>query len=171
VLEEAGRAHAHDPVVAPFLDEDLLRLPALEADLRHLAGEGWREAFAPTPAARRYADRLRAVAFDWPGGFVAHHYLRYLGDLSGGQVVRRLLQRAYGYADDGVRAWTFPPAVRPKPYKDRYRALLDAAPWSPQEQDRVIAEVADGYRLNGALFADLQALAGPWRRPAPHSSS
>ncbi|SDQ05511.1 heme oxygenase (biliverdin-producing) [Quadrisphaera sp. DSM 44207] len=164
VLEDAWAAHRDDPVVAPLLDDALRRLPSLEADLRSLAGPGWRALLQPSPATRRYVERLRAVAFDWPGGFVAHHYLRYLGDLSGGQVIRRLLERAYGASGEGLRSYDFP-GVAPKPYRDRYRRLLDAAPWSPAEQELVIAEVAGGYRLNREVFDDLGARSPAWRRP------
>jgi heme oxygenase (biliverdin-producing, ferredoxin) len=164
VLEQAWAAHRADPVVAPFLRPELLRLPALEADLRFLLGAGWRPALEPTPATRQYVRRLRAVAFDWPAGFVAHHYVRYLGDLSGGQVLRRLLGRAYGWQQEGLRFYTFEGVRAPKPFKDAYRALLDAAPWDAAEQDRVVAEVEGAYRLNADLFADLERQAARWAR-------
>ncbi|GAA1828589.1 biliverdin-producing heme oxygenase [Actinomadura chokoriensis] len=34
---------------------------------------------------------MREVCFDWP----AHHYTRYLGDLSGGQVIGARIVRGY----------------------------------------------------------------------------
>ncbi|WP_395110079.1 biliverdin-producing heme oxygenase, partial [Actinomadura sp. SCN-SB] len=112
----------------------------------------------PPPAGdppRRYCARLREVCFDWPGGFVAHHYTRYLGDLSGGQYIGVQVRKNLGLAagDDGVRFYRFP--GEPKSYKDRYRALLDDAPWDRAERARIIAEVKRAYRLNAAVTADL----------------
>ncbi|MFD1813778.1 heme oxygenase (biliverdin-producing) [Rhodococcus gannanensis] len=156
-LEDAGRAQADDPVVAPFLGTELLRTAPLEADLEFLLGSEWRDQVTALPATARYVDRLKEVAYDWPAGFVAHHYIRYLGDLSGGQIIRRMLERAYGYTTDGLRFYIFDAIEKPKLYKDAYRAKLDAAPLSDDEQQRFIDEVNLAYELNGALFADLEA--------------
>ncbi|NLU84962.1 biliverdin-producing heme oxygenase [Rhodococcus sp. HNM0569] len=154
-LEEAGRAHADDPVVAPFLSDALLRVPALEADLAFVRGPQWRETAVARPAAQAYVARLREVAFDDPALFVAHHYIRYMGDLSGGQIIRRRVSDAYGYQDAGVRFYTFDEIPKTKPFKDAYRASLDAAPFDSATQDRVIDEVRLAFGLNRALFDDL----------------
>ncbi|MFC7450410.1 heme oxygenase (biliverdin-producing) [Rhodococcus daqingensis] len=156
-LEEAGRAHASDPIASPFLGDELLRTEALEADLEFLLGASWRDEVTALPATTRYVDRLNEVAFDWPAGFVAHHYIRYMGDLSGGQIIRRMLERAYGYTTDGLRFYIFDQIEKPKLYKDAYRGKLDAAPLSADEQQRLIDEVNLAYQLNGDLFADLEA--------------
>ncbi len=154
-LEAGGRELAGDPLVAPFLDDALLRQDALEADLRHHLGDDWRARVTMLPATERYVARLAEVAAEWPAGFVAHHYLRYLGDLSGGQIIRTLMARAYGYDADGVRFYIFDGIAKPKPYKDDYRAKMDALPLSDQEVARFIAEVDAAFGLNRALFDEL----------------
>ncbi|SDD35558.1 biliverdin-producing heme oxygenase [Rhodococcus tukisamuensis] len=156
-LEAAGRAKASDPVAAPFIGEELLRTEALEADLEFLLGDGWREQVTALPATARYIERIDEVAYDSSTGFVAHHYIRYMGDLSGGQIIRRMLERAYGYTVDGLRFYIFDQIEKPKVYKDEYRAKLDAAPLSEQEQRQLIDEVNLAYQLNGDLFAALEA--------------
>ncbi|MDI9954002.1 MULTISPECIES: biliverdin-producing heme oxygenase [unclassified Rhodococcus (in: high G+C Gram-positive bacteria)] len=156
-LEDAGRTHTGNPVASPFLHDELLRVPSLEADLEFLRGPSWRETVAALPATTRYVERLREVAYEWPAGFVAHHYIRYLGDLSGGQIIRRMLERAYGYTTDGLQFYIFDEIPKPKVFKDTYRAKLDAAPLTPADQQRVIDEVNLAYRLNGDLFAALEA--------------
>ncbi|MFD7011863.1 heme oxygenase (biliverdin-producing) [Rhodococcus jostii] len=156
-LEDAGRTHTGNPVASPFLHDELLRVPSLEADLEFLRGPSWRETVSALPATTRYVERLRGVAYEWPAGFVAHHYIRYMGDLSGGQIIRRMLERAYGYTTDGLQFYIFDEIPKPKVFKDTYRAKLDAAPLTPEEQQRVIDEVNLAYRLNGDLFAALEA--------------
>lgn len=86
---------------------------------------------------------------------MAHHYTRYLGDLSGGQYIGRQVRRTLDLAagEDGVRFYRFP--GKPKSYKDRYRELLDTAPWDAAEQEAVIGEVKAAYRLNAAVTAEL----------------
>ena len=106
-LETAVAGHRHHPELQPFLHPGLDRLPSLEADLAFLAGPAWRDRLGPLPATARYVARLREVGDGWPAGLVAHHYLRYLGDLSGGQIIRRIVGRTYGLGDDGVRFYVF----------------------------------------------------------------
>lgn len=157
-LEEAAEAMRDHPVAGRFVFPELTRGPSLEADLAALLGTDWAEGLGESPAARAYAARIREVAFTWSGGFVAHHYVRYLGDLSGGQIIGRSVERAYGLEDGrGTSFYRFP-GLKAKPFKDAYRALLDEAPFDEEERRRVIAEVRLAYRLNTAIFAELGAL-------------
>ena len=91
----------------------------------------------------------------WPGGFIAHHYTRYLGDLSGGQIIRTLLQRQYGFETNGVGFYLFADIAKPKLFKDTYRSQLDAVEWTEDERERVIDEVGLAFRFNTELFDDL----------------
>lgn len=156
-LEAVGREYAEDPLIASVFDRDLERLAAIDADIDHwLAAAG-----APTstridsPAAEAYAERVRAVTAQWGGLFVAHHYTRYLGDLSGGQAIGRILDREFGLKGQGIAFYEFPAIAKPKPYKDDYRARLDALPVTPEEKGRIVAEVQEAFRLNRAIFAEL----------------
>ncbi|MBG9885183.1 heme oxygenase, partial [Bacillus toyonensis] len=129
--------------------------PALEADLEFLVGEDWRERIAPLTTTRRYVDRIRQVGATWAGGFVAHHYTRYLGDLSGGLFIGRVMQRRFGFETNGVGFYLFDDIADPKAFKDVYREQLDAAPWDEAERERVIDEVLLAYRFNTELFEEL----------------
>jgi len=160
VLEQAARAQHDDPVAGRFVFDSLARRSALEADLAWLHGSEWRDELRPLPSVERYLDRLREVCFTWQGGFVAHHYTRYLGDLSGGQIIRSRLRAIYGMELDGVRFYVFDEIAKPKLFKDAYRRLLDEAPWDAAERDRVVAEVDLAFRLNRAVFDDLGRAAG-----------
>ncbi|SFI50356.1 MULTISPECIES: biliverdin-producing heme oxygenase [Microbacterium] len=156
-LEEAAATLRTDAAVAPFLSPELDRLPSIEADLDHLLGSAWRGTVSPLPATQRYVDRIREVGATWPGGLVAHHYTRYLGDLSGGQFIGRILARQFGFAEDGVRFYLFADIADTRAFKDAYRELLDRAPWEADEQERIIEEVLLAYRFNTELFEDLLA--------------
>lgn len=154
-LERAAERMRHDPVASVFVTDELTRVPALEADLAFLRGADWRSRIEAVPATRRYVERLDEVGPTWAGGFVAHHYTRYLGDLSGGQFIGRLMARRFGFDGDGVRFYVFEGIPDPAAFKDAYRARLDAAPWDAAEQQRVIDEVLLAYRFNTELFEDL----------------
>lgn len=156
-LEDAASRMRHDPVAATFISEKLTRLPALESDLAFLIGDDWQARIAPLPTTRRYAARIREVGATWAGGFVAHHYTRYLGDLSGGLFIGKLMARRFGFDTNGIGFYLFAEIADPKAFKDVYREQLDAAPWDDAEKARVIDEVLAAYRFNTELFADLAA--------------
>ncbi|KAA9089148.1 biliverdin-producing heme oxygenase [Microbacterium radiodurans] len=156
-LESAASRMAADPVAATFISDKLTRLPALEADLEFLIGADWREQITPLPTTERYVTRIREVGATWAGGFVAHHYTRYLGDLSGGLFIGKLMARRFGFETNGIGFYIFGDIADPGEFKERYRAQLDAAPWDEAEQQRVIDEVLVAYRFNTDLFTDLAA--------------
>lgn len=153
---EAGTALLRDhPVVSVFLSDKLTRLPAIAADLEFLIGHDWRERIAPLPTTQAYVSRIRHLASQWPGGFVAHHYTRYLGDLSGGPSIGRVLQRRFGFETNGIGLYLFADIADPSAFKRVYREQLDAAPWDDDEKARVIDEVLVAYRFTTELCADL----------------
>jgi heme oxygenase (biliverdin-producing, ferredoxin) len=156
-LEAAAERMKDDPVAAAFISPGLTRLPALEHDLAFLLGADWLEQIAPLPTTVRYVDRINAVAATWSGGFIAHHYTRYLGDLSGGQVIRTLMQRRFGFETNGVGFYLFDQVAKPKEFKTTYRQQLDELGWDDAERERVIDEVILAYRFNTELFVDLSA--------------
>ncbi|WP_026422059.1 heme oxygenase (biliverdin-producing) [Actinokineospora inagensis] len=155
VLEDAGESWRGDPVIGEFVIDGLLRRDSLARDLAYLSGPNWRDAVTPLPATLSYVDRLKEVCFSDRGAFVAHHYTRYLGDLSGGQVIRRRMREVYGLDDDGVRFYVFDLIPKAKPFRDHYRSLLDGAPWRDGEREALIGEANVAFRLNRAVFDDL----------------
>jgi heme oxygenase len=154
-LEHASRAMIDEPVAGRFVSPEIYRESALAADLRFLYGPRWRERVAELPSTASYCTRMRSVAFDHPAAFVAHHYTRYLGDLSGGQYVGPAIADAYRMNGDGHRFFVFE-GVDPPGFRARYRRLLDDADWPPSEQDRFLAEVSEAYRHNIVVLAELK---------------
>ena len=157
-LEAAAERFADDPIAAPFISPQLTRLPALELDLDFLVGPDWRDTYPPVPATVRYVDRINEIAAQgWAGGFVAHHYTRYLGDLSGGQAIAKLMQRQFGFETNGVAFYVFDQIASPKQFKDTYREQLDSVAWDELEREHVIDEVLAAYAFNTDVFVDLAA--------------
>lgn len=154
-LESAGERMRKDAVASVFLSDKLTRLPALESDLEFLLGADWRDQITALPTTQRYVQRIEQVGATWPGGFVAHHYTRYLGDLSGGVFIGRVMARRFGFETNGIGFYLFDDIADPSAFKDVYRTQLDAAPWDQAERERVIDEVLLAYRFNTELFEDL----------------
>ncbi|MEU2113035.1 biliverdin-producing heme oxygenase [Streptomyces sp. NPDC019507] len=156
-LEGSAGALQGDPVAGPFIRPELFRTAALERDLAHLRGPGWRDGLLPLPATDAYAARVEECARTWPAGYVAHHYTRYLGDLSGGQIIRDKAERTWGFSrkGDGVRFYVFEQITNPAAFKRGYRELLDAVNADDLEKQRIIDECRRAFDFNGAVFREL----------------
>ena len=155
-LESVEAAMATDPVASPFITPQLTRLPALRADLEFLIGPDWEAESSPLPSTIRYVERIESVS-GWAGGFIAHHYTRYLGDLSGGQHIYKVMQKRFGFDTNGIGFYLFDQIADPKDFKNVYRDQLNATAWDDEERERVIDEVMTAYRLNTEVFEDLSA--------------
>lgn len=160
-MESVGRKLQSDPIVAAVYDPALDRLARLDADIDH-----WSAGHPPaisSPAADTYVARLEASA-SWGGLFVAHHYTRYLGDLSGGQAFGAVLRREFGLTDAGASFYSFTEIPKPKRYKDAYRARLDALGLDAEQIARIVDEVKAAFNLNQQLFAELSSNLDAWKR-------
>ena len=153
-LEAASAELAGADRGAGLVFTDLTRTPSIAADLTYLYGPRWRERIEVLPVAAQYAERIAQTAGDLPR-YAAHAYTRYLGDLSGGQAIKRLVQRHYGLGEAGVEFYTFTGIARPKVFKDRYREQLDALELSPLETETAVAEATLAFELSAALFTAL----------------
>ncbi|MDO5750538.1 MAG: biliverdin-producing heme oxygenase [Rothia sp. (in: high G+C Gram-positive bacteria)] len=138
-------------ITRPFTIEGLDRGAAIRSDIKALGQE---EIDPILPSTQAYVDAILATE-NAPERYLAHHYLRYLGDLSGGQAVAALVARHYGIEKDALSMYRFPELPKPKIFKDGYRELLDNAPLSAEQRQALVAEAIEGFRLNAALFAEL----------------
>ncbi len=157
-LEAAAARFATDPDFAPFHREALLRMPALEADLLHLIGDDWRDRIEAVPATEAYAARIREVTEQgWIAGVIAHHYTRYLGDLSGGQMIAKRVAKQHELDREGVAFYDFSELGSLTDFKNEYRAALDALGegLDDAEKARMLDEVRAAYGFNTAVFVDL----------------
>ena len=160
---ESRRPQPGDPA---FLgDRGLDRADAIRADLLALGGTDDLPVLQATEA---YVARVQAVHGDAPA-FAAHHYTRYLGDVSGGQVIATMLRRHYGAGDEHVTFYYFSSAGGPVPIRRAYRAALDAVAWDAEEERRLVEEARLAFALNAALFDALWAVTQ--QRPAAEPSA
>ncbi len=157
VLEEAAEAMRGNPLAGPFVIDALTRVPALRADLEFLYGPDWESQVAPSASTIEYCERMRAVCFDRPEAFIAHHYTRYMGDLSGGQMIARVVRRTYGLDDGGADFYVFDGIEDIPAFKAHYRELLDQADLDEATAAAMTDEVAEAYRLNTAVLNELDA--------------
>lgn len=123
----------------------LARSAALRADLEHLDPQGEPRLTVPM---RDYVAHLGTVA---PHRLMAHAYVRYLGDLAGGRVLHRIVARAYGLEQDGLRFYAFD--GDPAQLGLSLRAELDAVPAAHHAD--IVAEAQAAFRRHVELFEAL----------------
>lgn len=154
-LEQEVRELARDPKYTELFDPALERSAQLTKDLQVLLpAEGFSVLPQALPATKTYIAAIRAAAAE-PARLVAHHYLRYLGDLSGGLAIGKLVARHYGISPAALNMWDFGQIHKPKLYKDAYRTKLDALGADPQVAEALLDEAKRGFQWNKAIFEDL----------------
>jgi heme oxygenase len=153
-LEAALDRHAALPLIAPVRVPVLYRTAALAADLCTLHGAGWHE-LPVAPAMRSYVARVDEVARVQPPLLAAHAYVRYLGDLSGGQILRDVVRRALELSDGAGTAFYAFAGGDCRKLKDAFRAALDALPVDDALAQEIVAEACDAFARHVALFEEL----------------
>lgn len=126
----------------------LYRAPALEADLRNLQGDAWERALPLLPAGERYRRRVAEVAAMSPPRLIAHAYVRYLGDLNGGTILRALVARALGLEHAVLAFYDFPLLDDLGAARRAYRAAFDRAGEALGDPAPIAAEAAIAFHLN-----------------------
>ncbi|MDN6534969.1 MAG: biliverdin-producing heme oxygenase, partial [Yaniella sp.] len=138
-----------------LLDPKLDRRSAIQRDLATLLPEtGLSCALVPMKATVEYVERIHQVAND-PARLTAHHYLRYLGDLSGGLAIARLMQRHYQVPEHQLNMYTFESIEKPKLYKDAYRDQLNRLGLTVEQEETFIEEAGFGFGYNKRIFEEL----------------
>lgn len=151
---EERMPRADDPAI---IDPRLSRLAAIESDLLELSVADWRAEHPALSATAAYAAHIRSIGEDDTAAYLAHHYTRYLGDLSGGQAISRLVARHYAVAPGQLGFYRFEGIDEIVPFKRAYRDGLNGLGLDPHTADRFVAEVNAAYRFNTAIFDELAA--------------
>ena len=154
--EEMERLRQH-PVVSKIYFPQLNRKQSLEQDLQFYYGPNWRQEIALSPAGEAYVQRIREVADSQPELLAAHSYTRYLGDLSGGQILKKISQRAMNLADGkGIAFYEFKSIPDEKEFKAHYRQALDELPIDEETAQQIVDEANDAFGMNMKLFEELE---------------
>uniref|UniRef100_A0A3B5MBJ4 heme oxygenase (biliverdin-producing) n=1 Tax=Xiphophorus couchianus TaxID=32473 RepID=A0A3B5MBJ4_9TELE len=148
--EELDRNSSH-PAVAPiYFPQELARLESLESDLEYFFGQDWEKRVIVPAATQRYKQRLRKVGENEnPELLVAHAYTRYLGDLSGGQVLGKITQKSLGLSSkEGLSFFSFPGVSSPNRFKQLYRSRMNSVELTEEEKAAVLEEAVEAFELN-----------------------
>jgi heme oxygenase (biliverdin-producing, ferredoxin) len=161
-LESGLDWHRCGPGVQAVARPEVYRSAALASDLGHLCGDDWMRALPLLPAGERYGRRIMVVAEHQSSGLIAHAYARYLGDLSGGQIMKRMLAQSLSLQPRCLAFYDFPQISDIKAFKAEYRQAINRSAAAIADLNSVVEEAAVAFQLNIELSeAARQAAAGP----------
>lgn len=148
-LEQALRSPDGMARAAPFTDPRLCRTQPLAEDLVTLAGADW-DRLPRVPETDGYVDVIGAARLSWR--LMGHAYTRYLGDLSGGQLLSGLMAKHLGLPADALRYYGFSGIPDIPSYRTTLRDRMDAVLHDDESAMRdALQGAAEGFEQSIAL--------------------
>ncbi|AOX01091.1 heme oxygenase [Moorena producens PAL-8-15-08-1] len=156
-MEEEMERHREHPILSKIYFQELNRKKSLEQDLYYYYGSNWQEKVVPSVAAKEYVQRIKDMSEKEPELLVAHSYTRYLGDLSGGQILKKIAQRGMNLSDgQGTAFYEFKQIPDEKGFKTKYRQAMDELPIDDATADRIVEEANAAFGMNMKMFQELE---------------
>ena len=156
-MEEEMERHQAHPILSKIYFQELNRKKSLEQDLTYYYGPNWREQVAPSSATKDYVQHIREVSASAPELLIAHSYTRYIGDLSGGQILKNIAQRGMNLSEgQGTAFYEFNEIPDEKAFKANYRNALNELPIDEATAERIVDEANATFGMNMKLFQELE---------------
>lgn len=147
-MEAALQQHRRTPGLCHIARPEVHRAAAIEADLRSLSGTDWRETLPLLATAKDYAERVGVAAEGDGTRLLGHAYVRYLGDLNGGRIIRSCLIRSLKLSPESLAFYSFADIDDVEGFKTDYRAGFDRAGSEIGDIASVVDEAVIAFRLN-----------------------
>jgi len=153
--EEMERLRQH-PTISKIYFPQLNRKHSLEQDLHYYYGSNWRNEIKLSKSGEEYVNRIHEIANTQPELLVAHSYTRYLGDLSGGQILKKIAQRAMNLNEGGTAFYEFEEISDEKAFKNEYRQAMNELSIDQETAEKIVDEANDAFKMNMKLFQELE---------------
>ncbi|HBQ99060.1 heme oxygenase (biliverdin-producing) [Roseofilum sp. Belize Diploria] len=156
-MEEEMARHQNHPILGKLYFPELNRKESIEQDLAFYYGSNWREGVSLSPAGQAYVDQIRKVSNEEPELLISHLYTRYMGDLSGGQILKKIAQTAMNLPEgQGTQFYEFADIPDEKAFKNNYRQTMDSLPIDEATADRIVEEANAAFGMNMKMFNELE---------------
>jgi heme oxygenase len=133
----------------PFFDRRLDRFERIIADLEYI---GTRVVLNSTISYVKHLTELIKTKDEVR--ILAHHYVRYLGDLSGGQAIGTLVARNLSIPPNFLSFYDFDDIGDRVRYKETYRENLNTY-IDPKDYDKFITEAKLAFKYTEQIFSEL----------------
>ncbi|WP_061244601.1 heme oxygenase (biliverdin-producing) [Leptospira noguchii] len=156
-MEEELERNKNNLILKSIYFPELYRKNALLEDLQFFYGTWKSNDHQPSTATQNYVKRILKISETQPELLAAHSYVRYLGDLSGGQILKKVAARALNLPEGkGISFYEFPAIPDINGFKQNYRAALDSLPVNDSEKQSILAESKQVFLLNQGIFSELE---------------
>jgi heme oxygenase len=92
-----------------------------------------------------------------PEKLIAHLYTRYIGDLSGGQILKKIAVNAMALNEgEGTHFYEFTQIDDEKAFKTMYRSTMDGLEITEEKADQIVEEANDAFHHNMNMFKELE---------------
>ncbi len=156
-MEQGLARRRHAPGFRGIADPGLFRAEAILRDMTALCGSDWAGTLPMLPEGELYASRMLHAAAGDGTALIGHAYTRYLGDLSGAQVLKRSLMCAPGLQPDMLTFFDFPAIADLPAYRNVFRDALDAAASDIPDTELVLSEAVQAFQHNIDISEAVQA--------------
>ncbi|XP_039630020.1 heme oxygenase 2 [Polypterus senegalus] len=158
--EEMDRNKDHALFAPLYFPLELHRRDALIRDLEFFFGKEWQDLIKCSEATSKYVERIHEVGRNEPELLVAHAYTRYMGDLSGGQILKKVAQRAMKLPStgEGIHFYVFDNINNHKEFKQLYRARMNTLDLDQELKDRIVKEANLAFQFNMQVFEELDKI-------------
>lgn len=157
-IEEELERNKDHKVVKYIYFPQLYRKNSLVEDLTYYYGHNWSECIESSAATKIYIERIHQIGYNNPELLIAHSYTRYIGDLSGGQILKNIAKNAMQLPNNsGTAFYDFNMIEDEKIFKDQYRNSLNNIPLNSLEIEQIISEANIAFNLNMKIFQELNS--------------
>ncbi|MBM9549007.1 biliverdin-producing heme oxygenase [Leptospira sp. 201903074] len=159
VMEELYRQNKDNPILAKLYFPALFRENSLKEDIATFQKKfGTKLRGSISKATQNYIDHIKNIAKTKPELLVAQAYVRYLGDLSGGQSIKKVVAKTFELeGNEGTAFYEFPEIEDLMAFKGVYRQNLDTLPLNDTQKAELLAEANATFDLNKFLFIELDS--------------
>ena len=166
-VQACDSAHA----VQSLAPSALWRAGALQEDLLVLHGKAWRDELTLAPATQDYVLRLAELASEQSPLLAAHAYVRYLGDLNGGQMLARLVGPTLrAPAGQGLAFYRVEATDSVADLKARFKQALDRQASTEAQAQALVQEACSAFVRHRELFEQLDEMVSCQPERGPVSS-
>ena len=145
------------PIIKYIGFKELFRKGTLENDLSYYYGNNWKNEIEISNSAKSYVERIKLVAKESPELLVGHHYTRYIGDLSGGQILKKIAKKALNIeGNKGLDFYEFAMIEDEKQFKKSYSDTLNKLPINQEIANQIVEEANAAFDYNMKMFKELE---------------
>jgi heme oxygenase len=154
-MENGVRHLSGDHPFNVFGRAELCRADRIVSDLRAIYGGDWERQLPLLESGRSYALDVEAAASGRGDGLIGHAYVRYFGDLSGGQVLKQMLAGALDLPASALSFYEFP-GLDPQAFKKEMRDAIDAPATATRDRSVILREARRAFECNIGVSQEIQ---------------